>query len=718
MMCRSLILATVFAFTAAGPVGAQTVPAHEPAVAVAVAPDPEHEARMAWWREARFGLFIHWGLYAIPAGEWPGRGDHHGEWIRDTARIPRDEYARLAERFNPTAFDADAWVALARDAGMRYLVITSKHHDGFALFDSAHTEFDVMRTPFNRDIMLELAEACRKTASDGKGPGVRFCMYHSIMDWHHPDYLPRRPWERADRPTEGADFERFVAFLNGQLGELMAPAYDPGVLWFDGEWEGTWTHERGKDLHAFIRAANPRVIVNNRIDKGRAGMEGHTKGPGFLGDYHTPEQTIPDRGLPGDWETCMTMNGHWGYNAKDLNYKSTPELIRMLCDIASKGGNFLLNVGPTAEGRFPEESIARLREIGVWMRTNGDAIYGTERSPLSDTPAWGRVTMRKGDGSTQLFLHLFEIPSDGRVLVPGLLNPPEGARLLLPPETSRAAMLPVSRSDEGVVVDLSDLSAYARDSLSPVPVITLWINGEPDVVIPPTIDAPTEIFVGSHEVTITNHVRGAEVRFTADGRDPTASSLLYRQPLRITRTMTIAARAFRGGEPVGPIVRRTFTNAPPRASVILDDPGQSKPLPGLRFEAFKGEWDTLPDFASLTPAGTGIAEIPSISHAPSDDAYALRFIGYLVVPANAAYSFHLASDDGSRLYIGSTLVVDHDGLHSLSEKSGVIALGAGYHPITVEMFEKSGGADLALSWSAPGVPKQVIPASAYVHVPK
>ena len=193
----------------------------------------QHDARMQWWREARFGLFIHWGLYAVPAGEWNGK-TIYGEWIRNNAHIPLAVYDKLVDKFNPVKFNADAWVRMAKDAGMKYIVITSKHHDGFALFDSKVSGFDVMATPFKRDILKELAEACRKA------DGIRLCFYHSIMDWHHPDYLPRRDWE-TDRPAAGANFERYIRYLKAQLKELIT-SYGPiGVLWFDGEWENTWT---------------------------------------------------------------------------------------------------------------------------------------------------------------------------------------------------------------------------------------------------------------------------------------------------------------------------------------------------------------------------------------------------------------------------------------------------------------------------------------------
>jgi len=207
----------------------------------------QRDERMAWWRDARFGMFIHWGLYAIPAGEWEGE-TKHAEWILTTAQIPVKEYEKFAPQFNPIKFDPAAWVSMAKNAGMKYIVITSKHHDGFCLFDSKLTDYDIMdATPFKRDIMKELSEECRKQ-------DIKMCWYHSIMDWHHPDYLPRRKWE--DRSSEGADLDRYVEHMKGQVKELLSNYGKIGVLWFDGEWENTWTADYGEDVYKFVALRN------------------------------------------------------------------------------------------------------------------------------------------------------------------------------------------------------------------------------------------------------------------------------------------------------------------------------------------------------------------------------------------------------------------------------------------------------------------------------
>jgi alpha-L-fucosidase len=234
-------------------------------------------------------------------------------------------------------------------------------------------------TPFTRDPLKELSAAC-------KSAEIRLCFYHSIMDWHHEDYVPRRAWN--DVAKGEPVFDDYVTYMKAQLKELLT-GYGPlGILWFDGEWENTWTAERGRDLYNYVRGLQPNIIINNRVGKGRAGMSGMDQGSGAVGDYGTPEQEIPPTGFgPGvDWESCMTMNNHWGYNKHDQNWTSAEVLVRNLIDCASKGGNYLLNVGPTAEGEFPQPSIERLVAIGRWMRVNHESIYGTTASPFKRRP--------------------------------------------------------------------------------------------------------------------------------------------------------------------------------------------------------------------------------------------------------------------------------------------------------------------------------------------
>jgi alpha-L-fucosidase len=352
-------------------------------------------------------MFVHWGLYAVPAGTYKGkRIDGIGEWIMNSAPIPIEEYEKFADAFNPIGFNADEWVRLAKNAGMKYIVITSKHHDGFCLWDSKVTEWDMMdATPFGRDILAELAAACKRHK-------IKLCFYHSIMDWHHPDaQAPFYP-NYNDTNRSNPNFDRYVEqYMKPQLAELLANYGPLGVMWFDGEWIKDWTEPKGKELYAWLRELQPDLIINNRVGKGRKGMEGLSAGDDYAGDFGTPEQQVPATGLPGvDWETCMTMNDTWGYKAYDENWKSSEDLIRHLVDIASKGGNFLLNVGPTPEGLIPAASVARVEAMGRWMAVNGESIYGTTASPIG-RPSWGRCTAQ----GNRLYLHVFDWPTDGRL---------------------------------------------------------------------------------------------------------------------------------------------------------------------------------------------------------------------------------------------------------------------------------------------------------------
>lgn len=669
----------------------------------------EKDARMAWWREARFGMFIHWGLYAVPAGEWQGE-TKHAEWIRTTAQIPIDVYDTFRSRFSPVKFDARQWVRLAKEAGMKYIVITSKHHDGFCLFDSQHTDFDVMSTPFKGDIMKELAAACRDE-------GITICWYHSIMDWHHPDYLPRRNWEK-ERPAAGADFPRYVRYMKNQLRELVKNYGKIGVLWFDGEWEGTWNRTLGNDLYDYVRGLQPDIIINNRVGAGRGGMAGLTKAGEFAGDFGTPEQQIPATGLPGvDWETCMTMNDHWGCNKHDHNWKSGEDLLRKLADIASKGGNFLLNVGPTAAGLFPRPSIDRLKAIGRWMKVNGESIYGTGASPFTHLP-FGRCTQKtlkrraliagKKGGShavTRLYLHVFRWPDNKKLSVPGIYNKALKAYLLADPRQSK---LPVSRVEDSLVITVPETAPDTADT-----VVVLDITGKPDVNNPPEITAETGIFIDRLQVRIASEREDVEIRFTLDGTVPGAASPSATGPLQITKTTTVTARCFRDGKAVSGSTQGTFTRVTPVEPVKTKQALNQ----GVTYTCYQGEWDQLPDFTALAPVKKGKAGHFDLSPRSREDYFGFEYTGYIRIPRDGVYLFYTDSDDGSRLYIGEKLVVDNDGLHGLTEKQGVIALVKGLHPIRVTYFEKTGGNELKVSYKGPCIKKQQIPGSVLFSQP-
>ncbi|MCE2882011.1 MAG: alpha-L-fucosidase, partial [Planctomycetaceae bacterium] len=606
----------------------------------------------------------------------------------------------LGKQFNPVKFDAKRWVAIAKDAGMKYIVITSKHHDGFCLWDSALTEWDVGGSAFApRDPLKELADACTEA-------GIRLCFYHSIMDWHHPDYLPRRPWDT--RPTDGADYQRYIAYMKGQLKELTSGRYgDVGILWFDGEWEGTWTHEMGKDLYDYCRALDKDIIVNNRVDTGRSGMEGITREGDYRGDYGTPEQQIPATGLPAgvDWETCMTMNDTWGFKKHDHNWKSTEDLVRKLVDIASKGGNFLLNVGPTGEGEIPAPSVERLEAMGRWMKVNSRAVYGTQANPFPEPPAWGRVTRATNDdGSDRLYLHVFDWPADGRLRLSGLISDVRSTQML---GQRTRNLWPSERDGDAVVFTLPTAP------LDPICTVVAVDLAEPLAVAElPVISAPDEKFVGTMQAAVGQ--RGdtkVAYRYTTDGSEPSVESARAGMPFTLSATTVVKARGFLGERPVTRTVERRFEKLdalPAVQTLKLDD--------GLAYAAFEVP-ESIKRCADITMAAKvkeGVAAQPSIEVKPREEYFGLVFTGFIEVPAAGLYRFFVDSDDGSTMSLHGKVVVDNDGPHSATEKSGAVALEKGLHPVEIRMFEAAGQDLLRVSWTGPGVSKKtLVPAAAW-----
>jgi alpha-L-fucosidase len=417
----------------------------------------QHNARMKWWREARFGMFIHWGVYSVPAGTWQDKQVAGlGEWIMNKGKIPVADYAKFPGEFNPVNFDADAWVRLAKDAGMKYIVITSKHHDGFAMFKSGASSYNIVdATPFKRDALKEIAAACQKY-------GVKLGLYYSqAQDWHHRGGAASGgTWDKAAQDGDMDAYIRDIAVP--QVKEILSNYGPIAVLWWDTP--TNMNRERADQLAPLLKL-QPGIIVNNRL------------GGGYLGDIETPENKVPATGYPRDWEGCMTMNDTWGFKSYDNNWKSGERLIRTLVDITSKGGNYLLNVGPTSLGEIPGPSVERLKQIGAWMKQNSESIYATTASPFKRLD-WGRATQKPG----KLYLNVFNWPADGTLVVP-MRGTAKKAYLLSAPATALA----LTPSPEGLRIKVP---AAAPDAISSV--VVLEGVGKVDPLPPPPIGAEAD----------------------------------------------------------------------------------------------------------------------------------------------------------------------------------------------------------------------------------
>lgn len=417
--------------------------------------------RTAWMREARFGLFIHWGLYALPARH---------EWVKNREKLDDTHYQRYFDHFDPDLFDPRAWAREAANAGMRYVVVTTKHHEGFCLFDSELTDYKATNTPARRDLIAPIVDAFR-------AEGMQIGFYHSLLDWHHPEFPidalhPQRDDESARREAEGRDITKYADYLHGQVRELLTRYGQIDYLFFDFSYPGRGVDGKGrldwrsKELLALVRELQPGVVVNDRLD--------------LPGDVLTPEQYQPAGPMPGRegtsfWEACQTLNGSWGYDRDNLDWKTPEQLVRMLVDGVSKGGNLLLNVGPTARGELDDRAVATLRSIGQWTRRHGRSIYGAGPSELVPPPDC-RYTER-GD---RLYLHIFAWPFK-HLHLRGLAGRIKYAQLLH--DGSEVPFHSIDPSEQaqnttmaGIGADVVTLTMPVRQPDVAVPVVELFLG--------------------------------------------------------------------------------------------------------------------------------------------------------------------------------------------------------------------------------------------------
>ncbi|NRF41702.1 alpha-L-fucosidase [Pedobacter foliorum] len=442
------------------PYAASNAQVKEGLTANAEEPEAIRDARMRWFRDAHFGMFVHWGLYSGAAGEWDGK-DYDGcvEWIQNMANVPADVYeARLKPLFKPKKDFAREWAKTAKDAGCRYVIFTSRHHEGFALHDSKTTTFDGMDVT-GRDLFREIVNALHEQ-------GLRVGVYFSLVDWHHPDaYVEHGLPAPAGVKNDTRDNAKYVEYMHKQAEEMFSNYGPIDVVWWDYSSKEIQGEKWGaKDLVAMVKKHHPNIIMNNRL----YAFEHNSEYTRANGDLVTPEQFIPESGFKGmDWESCMTMNGTWGYSKNNQRWHTETELVHNMIDIVSKGGNYLLNVGPMADGTIPAKSIDLMHGIGSWMNVNGEAIYGSRANTIGKVN-WGRITTKPG----KFFLHVFNWPENNKLHVP--FAPDKGVipQAYFLADGSKTP-LKVEANERGLFIDVSN-KAFKNDAAT---VIALDVTG-------------------------------------------------------------------------------------------------------------------------------------------------------------------------------------------------------------------------------------------------
>lgn len=488
------------------------------------------EERMEWWTDAKFGMFIHWGIYSVPAGWYKGEMvSGISEWIMDAAKIPVKEYEKFAAEFNPVEYDAEKWVKIAKQAGMKYIVITSKHHDGFSIWNSKITNYDIVDfTPYKKDLLKPLAAACKKE-------GIKLGFYHSIMDWHHPNATKENFAKYRDE------------YLIPQLEELLKEFDNLSILWFDGEWIDEWTEDQGKSLYNHLRNIKPELIINNRVGKGRDGMQGMNKEANSAGDFGTPEQEILETTSAFPWEACMTMNDSWGYKKGDENWKSAETIIYNIIDIASKGGNYLLNVGPDSKGNIPQASIERLTKVGEWMNKNSEGIYYTR--PIKNYFEGENIKYTKSKNLENYFAFILKKPKSDTIKI----------KYVAPKENSKMQILnseDVKFSKQGFETKIFLPSNLSENDF---PICIKIIGEENKIASKPVIKIDNSeikesyLFQNNIQVELQSNDENSEIRFTFGENKPNENSELYKTKILIDESEKINTITFKDGYVESPI---------------------------------------------------------------------------------------------------------------------------------------------------------------------
>ena len=633
-----------------------------------------------WYRDAKFGIFIHWGVYSVPA--WGPKGSY-AEWylwrlverygstrIWHNKNFGEDfQYMDFAPMFKAELFDPKQWAELFQQSGARYVVLTSKHHDGFCLWPNEQTpNWNSIDVGPKRDLLGDLTKEVRKK-------GLKMGLYYSLYEWYHPLYK--------------SAFERYVdEYMIPQFKDVVT-RYKPSLIFSDGEWEHSSKEWKSEEFLAWLFNESPApddVVINDRW-----GNDTRSKHGGYYTtEYENVQGGISAKLIERVWEECRGMGASFGYNRNEglQDYQTAESLIKMLIEIVSKGGNLLLNVGPTSDGRIPLIMQDRLIEIGRWLAVNGEAIYATQPNR----------TFAQGTNIR------YTRSNDGKFVYAILLNKLEDTIKLTNLHPVRGSTITMFGVDESLDWRISgdDVAIQIPEEIRTSPpcdyAYSLKIEAKPHVETPQFISGGGISIDEPMKVQLRSITKDAVIYYTLDGQIPTEKSSKYEGSITLYSSVEFQARAFKAGYSPSLIARSVLS--------ILDS--QSN---GVEYAYFEGEWSNLPNFSELRPIHTGqVYDFNIDSIQKRDDNFAIVMKAFINIIEDGEYIFYTISDDGSKLLIDKTEVVNNDGIHARQERNGTIFLRKGRHPIEIQFFERGGGELLEVLYEGPRIKKQVVPA--------